>query len=233
MTQEVNPRAPGVRRPATSGPEHALLSGALACRPRLANGVGVFEQPTLPTGFPDLVIVVLSRRPPPGPARARLRDPHLRCLQHLSMYGPRTVSALAGDLLLRPRVADSIAKDLIAAELATFDESAVAARPLREIFSARRIIAVEAKVRDWRRAIDQARSNMWFSSHSLILVPTASFNVRVSDAALESGVGVLTFDGARLDLRVRPQERALPVSYGSWLLHEWTVLRSGARVAHA
>ncbi len=40
----------------------------------------------------------------------------------------------------------------------------VRARSLNDIFLARQIIAIEAKMTDWRRAIEQAIANTWFAS---------------------------------------------------------------------
>jgi hypothetical protein len=120
---------------------------------------------------------------------------------------------------------DAAALDLAAAEVASVDEDQIEIRPLREIFVARRIIAIEAKIRDWRRAIEQARANSWFASHSFILLPGERFTAHVAEDASAAGVGVLTFDGSTVSVQVRSAEHPLPTSYGSWLFNEWALHR--------
>lgn len=194
----------------------------------------LFQEPALPTGFPDLVIVVVAKeRCRAQLARQSVTDHHLRLLQHVSHIGRTAIRTVAADLLWKvPRV-EAAADELVAANLATVHEGAIEARPISEIFVARRIIAIEAKIRDWRHAIDQARANTWFASHSLILLPAERFSDRVADAALESGVGVLTFDGQDMRVPVKPVEHRIPASYGSWLFNEWALHRMNGRVGHA
>jgi hypothetical protein len=228
-------KAPRVRRQsALSGPEHKLVSAALARHPGFVSRQQLFQEPALPTGFPDLVIVVLAKDSCLAlPARSRVTELHLRLLQHVSRTGRTTFHEIAGDLLWKTHRVEAVANDLVAAELASVDDGDVEARPLSEIFVARRIIAVEAKIRDWRHAIDQAQANTWFASHSLILLPTERFNDRVADAAKESGVGVLTFDGLNISVPVKPVEYPIPASYGSWLFNEWALHRVRGRVGLA
>jgi hypothetical protein len=228
-------QAPRVRRQSTlPGPEHRLVSAALARHSRFVSRQQLFQEPALPTGFPDLVIVLLAKNPCLAmPARLRVTELHLRLLQHVSRTGRTTFHEIAGDLLWKTHRVEAVANDLVAAGLASVDDGDIEARPLSEIFIARRIIAVEAKIRDWRHAIDQARANTWFASHSLILLPSERFNDRVADAAMESGVGVLTFNGVNISVPVKPVEHPIPASYGSWLFNEWALHRMHGCVSHA
>jgi hypothetical protein len=188
----------------------------------------------MPTGFPDLVIVDLLReRCFPPPARFRLGELHLRLLQHVSSLGRSTIQDIARDLLLKERRAAALAEDLQASKLVSIWGGQIEARPLAEIFAARRIIAVEAKIRDWSHAIDQARANSWFASHSLILLPVARFNDRVAASAVEARIGVLTFDGASIAMPVKPIEHFIPASYGSWLFNEWALRRVSEQTGDA
>ncbi|MGH9365682.1 MAG: hypothetical protein ACRD1B_10535 [Thermoanaerobaculia bacterium] len=222
------------RRSALPGPEHTLVSAALTRHAGFISRQQLFQEPAVPTGFPDLVIVLLSReRCHAPPARLRLTDLHLQLLQHISSIGRSTIQDIAADLLLRPRKVTVAVGDLAAARVVFVEDGGVEARPLSEIFVARRIIAVEAKVRDWRNAIEQARANSWFASHSLILLPAERFNDRVAEAALDAAVGVLTFDGAKMMVPVKPIEHPIPASYGSWLFNEWALHRVIERTGDA
>jgi hypothetical protein len=222
------------RRVPTAGPESELVAAALRDRATLLSRQQVFEEPALPTGFPDVVIVDLwkqrRRAPSNGP---RLTGLHLRLLQHLSTASPSTVPDLAADLLWKRAEVDAAVRDLGLAGLATVRDGTIESRPLPEIFVVRRIIAIEAKLRDWRHAIEQACANTWFASHSFVLLPRQRFNDRVQDAAIDAGVGVLCFDGTSVTIPVKASEHAIPSSYGSWLFNEWALNRMRSSVDNA
>jgi hypothetical protein len=92
------------------------------------------------------------------------------------------------------------------------------ARPLSKIFAIRRIIAIEAKVSEWRAALDQAFINTWFTPESYVLVPVIPRGASLLDTALKQGIGVLSKQ--RPHLEPRPAMR--PRSYASWLFNEWS-----------
>lgn len=83
------------------------------------------------------------------------------------------------------------------------------------------IVAIEAKISWWRRALEQAGGNVWFSSESHALMPSVSDREAVADVAQRFQVGVLQFEDARpTEIWAAPQ-RPVPASYGSWLFNEW------------
>lgn len=219
-------------RALVQGPEADLLAEALATCSSLIRRQQLFEEPRLPTGFPDAVLVELSRGYSPiTPARIALREEHLQLLHHVTRRGGVfTFTELAEQLLWRKRDIEAAAVSLAAAELVTCERGLLHARPSREVFAARRIVAVEAKVRDWRSALNQAVANTWFASHSLILMPAARVRSAVMDAARAWGIGILAFDGARLAIPVRPRANPIPCSYGSWVLSERALSNTSARV---
>jgi DUF1365 family protein len=113
--------------------------------------------------------------------------------------------------------------DLLNADLISTRGSFVTARPLGKIFAARHIIAVEAKIKNWRKALQQAVANLWFASHSYILLPPLRTLNRVVKEAKKFGVGVLVFDGKKTKMVFRPKRQQIPISYGSWLISEWAL----------
>lgn len=226
---------PRLRSTPQLGPEHALVSAVLSRHDSLAGRQMIFREPALPTGFPDIVAVVLTRhykRRRGGP-RSSLSPVHLRLLQHLCDVQSSSFADLLSDLGWRKRDLASTALDLKAAGLIRVYDGVLHAKALEAIFFARRIVAIEAKVRDWRRAIEQARANFWFSSHSFILLPARRFSGRVEDAARSVGVGVLLFDGRSIAIPVKAAERPIPASYGSWLFNEWALSEWHGTPGHA
>jgi hypothetical protein len=209
-------------RASTDGPEQALLTGALAsfCTSFRAPSI-VLQEVHLPTGVPDAVAVLLRDSDVAiAHERLGLSAQDLRLFQHISTVRHSCVRDLA--IALRWGTADLL-RSVSALQAAGFlweSTNLVHARKLADIFLARQIIAIEAKMTDWRRAVDQAIANTWFASHSYILLPDRPLGQAVLTEAARFGVGVLTFDGVETRTRLRAVARKLPASYGSWLIHE-------------
>jgi hypothetical protein len=94
---------------------------------------------------------------------------------------------------------------------------------MSKMFVVKRIVAIEAKMRAWRDGLDQAVANMWFASHSYILIPALKCLRTIREEAEKFGVGVLVFDGDQTRTVLRPRKQRIPASYGSWLINEWAV----------
>lgn len=78
------------------------------------------------------------------------------------------------------------------------------------------LIAIEAKLRDWKSALHQAYRNTCFAHHSFVLLPKAAALVALAfSAEFESrGVGLCYIDGAKLVV-VQDSPHTLPVE--PWL----------------
>jgi hypothetical protein len=129
----------------------------------------------------------------------------------------------------RTRVAESLER-LHLAKLIRLKGGVWVARALGRVFGLTDLIAVEAKVRDWRRALEQARLNRWFASASYVLLSAASVHEAVIARASTYGVGVVARHrkGHLADI-LEPAADEIPGSYGSWLFNEWV----GRSIAHA
>jgi predicted transcriptional regulator len=209
-------------RVSTAGPEQELLTGALVsfCAAFRSPSV-VMQEVHLPTGIPDAVAVLLRHGDIElAHERLGLTPDDLRLFQHIASVRGTTVSDMA--LALRWGTTDlrRAVTALEAAGLVRETTRRVHARSLGDIFLARQIIAIEAKMTDWQHAIRQAVGNTWFASHSYILLPDRRLGRDVLTEAARFGIGVLTFDGIETRTRLRATARKLPASYGSWLIHE-------------
>jgi len=220
-------------RTPTLGPEIEFVEAAFAC-PQEAGVWGrqnepiFFREPALPTGFPDLVGVSLDRQELLfTPERLRLRGEHLQLLHYIYLTRGTTVPAIADALLWSERSLEGMIRDLELAELVRRSARRVRCAALAEIFVAKRIVAVEAKIDKWEIAIRQAVGNTWFASHSFILLPDRRWTEQVRASAAHFGIGVLTYDGLRTRVRLRAEKRRIPASYGSWLVNEWTIRQAG------
>lgn len=186
----------------------------------------MLREPELPTGSPD-VVVVYSRA---GRCHRRqtLPQKHLRVLHQLWVSGGTEEGELASMLSLGPRRLRSIVFELEEAGVIQRRDTFLATRSLESIFRPRQIVAIEAKISDWRGAFRQAHANLWFASESYVLLPKRRALEAPVECAMRWGIGLLMWDGARVRRVVRPQRYPIPSSYGSWLFSEWLNEKEGA-----
>jgi hypothetical protein len=204
------------------GPEQDMLEEFLAEAlpfrvPRGCN-LTLFREPRLDSGFPDAVLVVWHEATVRRwtCARADLKAQDLRLLQLLVECGPLDEAQLRATWRLRP--AASLDR-LAAADLVRKTRSRWAAKSVQRSFAVRNIIAIEAKVADWKSAAEQAYLNTWFTTESYVLLPAAKKGHPLLAAAKNLGIGVLS---PTQGLLRRPRSKpVLPRSYASWLFNEW------------
>ena len=191
----------------------------------------MFFEPELPTGFPDIVAVYPSKRKTQiSEGRANISPQHLRLLHVLYSIKKTKLDSIGASLLWSDREVHKIVDELVVAEMVRVRGAFVYSKKLDDIFVAEQIVAIEAKIGNWKRAIEQACANKWFASQSYILVPSRRDLSLVVESAVANGIGILTFDGTYLRTIVEPKEHAIPASYGSWLFNEWTLHKmSGSR----
>ena len=156
------------------GPERNLIAAALSSDFFLKRHTPavLFHEPELPTGLPDLVAVVLNAG---GGAinwhRSRLKERHIRVLHYLHALRRSSRDKIAADLRMSRKQVSTVVEDLARAGLITVTAKGIRPRGLGHVFGAQAIIAIEAKIGDWSRALEQAAANHWFASHSYILIP--------------------------------------------------------------
>jgi len=209
------------------GPERELVTSFLSrgIRQRHRGAyVTAFVEPRLETGFPDIVIAHWRPRAFAGwnNSRPPLGATDVRILHFL--HGVRGADMETLCRMLDPRqarLADSLER-LQLAQLVRLRGDVWVPRALSRTFGIRDLIAVEAKVRDWRRALEQASLNKWFASRSYVLMPISSVGDSVLRHAKDLGVGVIArCDDEEMKELLESPVDGVPRSYGSWLFNEW------------
>ena len=229
---ELSTRAQGLLfRRSPSGPEQVLVDWFLQqdlVRVPRGHRVTVFREPRLPSGFPDLVIVIWKEAVTSRwkPSRASLTATDLRLAHLLTRSGPQTEDTLKAMFSTWKETLDRLAEAGMIRKTRRFWQI----QSLDAVFAAKEIIAVEAKMKEWRSALEQAYLNTWFASRSAILVPHIPRGSTLLHDADELGVTVVAQENPTCALAV-PEER-IPRSYVSWLFNEWawrTALPAEAR----
>ena len=225
---------PGIRellrrsRTPIDGPEKDLCDAAMAHRLPTDRRLGrmVFREPRLPTGFPDIVAVYpTSAAVTYERARRELTDDHIRVMHYLNQCRGASLTELSESLARPRRRTVKLVNQLEESDMVICRGQHVSPRALSRIFVAKRIVAIEFKISDWMKAIHQAVANMWFASHSYILIRPSRAIAKIRGHAEAFGVGVLVFDGSCVHTDVEAVEHEIPASYGSWMVNEWTLHR--------
>ncbi len=214
------------RRTSLPGPELTLLQEALKQGLPIggSGNATYFHEPRLPTGFPDLVAVFAKQSTVTlSPSRMKLDVCHLRLLYHIHAVGNTSVEGLVDALMWKTRDLTTRIVDLEDSNLVHIRGKNIRPKALNEVFAVSKIVALEAKIDHWQKALSQAVANTWFASQSYILLPKGRGATRAATVAQQLGVGVLVFDGLKTTRLVRSAKLDIPSSYGSWLINEWTI----------
>lgn len=180
----------------------------------------VFVEPKIHGCFPDLVVVQWDPNVAAkwGCDRATLEAADTYWLHYINELGTidrQTICDRQGK-----KRGLSTWERLTSARVALQVRDELRRRPLAETYAVRRLIAVEAKIGNWRRGLEQAFQNTWFASESYLLLDQLGKKSGLFERADELGIGLLeptsSFDTCPL-----PAKRgALPLSQASWLFNE-------------
>jgi hypothetical protein len=211
-------------RTATQGPEFDIVSAFLEHglhNPTGETAVTVFCEPRLETGYPDIVVVHWCRRTASTwpLTRAELTSEDIRLLHFIN-----TARYVSHEDLKRRSNGRQNARALdrlVAADVINASGRLIQRRSLHEIFAVKRIIALEAKISDWRKGLQQAFLNTWFASESFLLLPRVPRRDTIVKTAAQMGVGIIASDQRLSAPQLRPRRDRLPQSYASWLFNEW------------
>lgn len=208
------------RRP---GPEADLVDWFLEAWPLITPDgcrVTAFREPRIESGFPDLVLVVwdviAAKRW--NPLRAQLTKLDFRLMQFLINEDTSSYENLVN--VFSRRVNRHLAR-LEASEMVYEENGCWKAKCLSNIFAARHIVAIEAKMTHWTAALEQATLNTWFASMSNVLFPSIPKCESFLRSAHSRGIGIWTQSDCT-ERKLMPESSRLPISYASWLFNEWT-----------
>ncbi len=180
----------------------------------------IFLEPSLVSGFPDIVIVEFdigtAKRWPES--RKNLRPLDLRIAHFISNYPDASIQTIFSGFGSRT---SSALKRLESAGIVRESESKFSTLPVDTIFAVRRIVAIEAKMKNIKRGFDQALNNTWFASESYLLIPNRTSNSSVIQKAKRFGIGIINSDGWLNSPQITARVEEVPKSYGSWLFNEW------------
>lgn len=104
-----------------------------------------------------------------------------------------------------------------------YSKGKLRANSIKDIYLIREIIAFEAKLNNWKKAVEQAERHLWFTNSSFIVLPTLSEKVisRVVKTCSEKGVGlILQSNKNNFEVLKQPLYKKHLDSILSWKINE-------------
>lgn len=211
------------------GPESVLVNDFLSVYKKNNSTIHktftIFTEPFTGSGFPDLVIVLWDdiQIQKWHPERNNLRNIDLKILHHMmSNRHGYTLKNLQEQLGYSNKKLECSLEKLSAASLVRHlknDTFRVCSK--NDAFYVKSIIAIEAKIKNWKSAFIQAETNFWFASESYVLLPGESLRNSIINKAAESPAGLLSYCNNNYNVISKSERRSMPVSYCSWIFNEY------------
>jgi hypothetical protein len=184
----------------------------------------IYFVPFTGSGFPDIVIVLWDDKKLKKwhPERNKLNSTDLKILHHMISKKKYYTST---DLIVQlgyssKQVVNSIKKLSNAHLIKNYKNESFKVCPLNDAFFVKSIIAIEAKIKNWKDAFIQAETNLWFASESYVLLPDRIINENVLNRATCSPVGLLSLNDNDYNVISKSEKIKMPVSYCSWIFNE-------------
>lgn len=181
--------------------------------------VTIFREPHIESGFPDLVFVIWHGATAKrwNEERVNLQVADLRLMHYMhqrNVFSEKELTELFSRNVFRGL------QRLHAANMVWRQGQNWRTKSLSSTFAVRAIISVEAKIKEWDDALQQAWLNTWFASSSYVLVPRLPRTGLLLKRATSQGIGIWTPENELVDIQSLPLGNS-PRSYASWLFNEW------------
>jgi len=222
-------------RTATAGSEYALVEQFINyyCNAFTRNNkktqLAVFVEPRIESGFPDMVFAsYLPSITDNWSDKREALDVHdLKLLSYLCNTKDTLGGKLINKLGFSEKQTITSLEKLMDAKLISYRERSWRVRELRNVFSLTKLIAVEAKLNDVSKVVEQTHLNTWFASHSYALTNSNRPQNETVKTFARYGIG-LYCKGLHFRKVVEAKQYSLPSSYLSFQFNEWI----GKTIAH-
>ena len=228
LLNENNPQIDLFVRTVTEGEEICLVKEFIEyycsrfLKKNKNKNLAVFVEPRILSGFPDVVFATYlpSIERNLTEERKRLDTNDLKVLVKILHSNEINGAGLISSLKLPEKQTISSLEHLIDAKMITYKKGSWKPRPMRDVFSIEKLVAVEAKINNVNRVIQQTIVNTWFASHSYALTTTTAPQSGTINAFHKHKIGLYCKDRSFIKI-VEAPSFALPSSYISLKFNEW------------
>lgn len=185
------------------------------------NNLAVFIEPRLESGFPDIVFAKYNSDflCNWNKNRSKVTTIDLKILSLLINFKGLSSNELEKFGFYGSELLESIER-LLDAEMINRNNREWQPKPLNQLYGLKELIAVEAKLSNNARVIDQAVSNTWFASESYTLIDSIKPNKKTIETYSNKGIGMYGKDKNFFKI-IDATKLSLPSSYVSLQFNEW------------
>ena len=191
--------------------------------------LAIFLEPQIESGYPDIVFAsyLPSITDNWSDIREKLDTNDLKLLSYLCNANDVLGVKLIAKLGFPEKQTITSLEKLMDAKLVSYRERSWRVRELRNVFSLTKLVAVEAKLSDIKKVVEQTHHNTWFASHSYALTNSTRPQVETLKTFSRYGIG-LYCKGPQFRKVVEAKQYTLPSGYLSFQFNEWI----GKTIAH-
>jgi len=187
-------------------------------------GVSTIQEPYTGFGYADLVCIIWDQsiRKKWLEKRNQIDIIDIKILHHLyNVKIFKEKNEITKELGFSLRKTNKSVGKLLEAELVTINkQNKIKIKNLKEIFFIKEIISIEAKLHDWKKALEQSLNNVYFSSKSYVLFPEKIITKRLMTEYMNTDVGIISFEKSYRVIK-KPKKQKIPSSLNSWFFNEY------------
>jgi DNA-binding Lrp family transcriptional regulator len=184
----------------------------------------ILQEPFTGLGYADLVAVIWNKEiyKKWQTDRNKLIINDIKILHHLYLNNRyKSISEIMTELgFSKKEVNNSISRLDKAGLLKFTKDNRFKVLKKSEIFYIKEIISIEAKLKDWRRALYQAFTNIYYSSESYILFPEESITRHMLETYNKTDIGIISYK-ENIDIIKKAKKMTIPANFNSWLFNEY------------
>lgn len=187
------------------------------------NKLAIFVEPLVETAYPDIVFAeydpsILDKW---NNLRNHLEVSDIKIFENLkAMEGSNALSLYERTHFGYKVILQAIER-LYDAGLIERKNGKWISKPLRETYSIKRLMSIEAKIGQWDTLLNQADANKWFASESYALSPVKKPKESTVQRFKDFGIGLYGFNDGQVTEFHKAEKQKLPTSYMSWMFNEW------------
>lgn len=209
------------------GPELDLVGEFIHEIPKIfkpkKNKLGIFIEPLIEGAYPDIVVAEYDPKTIDNWQEQRnlLNNIDFKIFENLRQHRGLTSTELFKNTNHNYKVLLQSIEKLYDADLIERKQGKWKSKPLSETYSVKRLVSIEAKMKEWKTLLNQADANQWFASESYALSSVKNPRESTINKFKEYGVGLYSLSNQKLVKLNEARKQSLPKSYMSWMFNEW------------
>ncbi|MEA1954477.1 MAG: hypothetical protein U9O24_08810 [Campylobacterota bacterium] len=209
------------------GPELDLVEEFIHEIPRIfkpkKNKLALFIEPLIDGAYPDIVVTEYDPKiiDTWEEQRSLLNNIDFKIFENIRQYKGLTSAKLFKNTNHNYKTLLESIEKLYDAGLIERKQGQWKPKPLKETYSVKRLISIEAKIREWKTLLNQADANQWFASESYALSSVKNPRESTINKFKDYGIGLYSLSNQKLVRLNEAKKQSLPKSYMSWMFNEW------------